>query len=53
MKDKEVETKDKEINLDLPKGFIEDNNLKIFLDDTIDLGEVISEIKTNEMDIDE
>lgn len=53
MEEKEIEIKDKNIDIELPKGFVEDNNLKIFLDDTVDLGEVISEIKTDEIDTNE
>ena len=53
MEEKEIENKDKNIDIELPKGFVEDNNLKIFLDDTVDLGEVISEIKTDEIDTNE
>lgn len=51
--------KNKKIN-DLPKGYVEDNSLKILVDDTIDLGEVVSEIvsfdednNTNEIDVSE
>ena len=31
----------------IPLGYIEDNNLKIFLDETIDLEEVVSEVQDN------
>ena len=62
-----MEEKDKELNGiaenitdELPIGYVEDNNLKIFLDDTIDLGEVVSEIEdslikenTDEINLDE
>lgn len=48
------------INDELPIGYVEDNNLKLFLDDTIDLGEVVSEVEdtlikeeTNEISLDE
>ena len=51
--------KDKVIS-NISKEYIEDNNLKIFLDETIDLGEVVSKIEsidieknTNEMNINE
>lgn len=51
--------KDKVIS-NVSKEYIEDNNLKIFLDETIDLGEVVSKIEsidieknTNEMNINE
>ena len=59
-KDIEVNGKKLKVTVSLPKEYIEDNNLKIFLDDTIDLGEVVSEINnseikedTNEIDINE
>ena len=51
--------KDKIIS-NVSKEYIEDNNLKIFLDETIDLGEVVSKIESidvennaNEMSVDE
>lgn len=62
MEEKEIEVNGEKVKLvtKLPREYIEDNNLKIFLDDTIDLGEVVSEIKsseviedTNEIDINE
>lgn len=51
MEEKEIEVNGKcvKIAVEVSKGYIEDNNLKIFLDDTIDLGEVVSEIKTSEI----
>lgn len=62
MNEKEMEVsvnKDKVIS-NVSKEYIEDNNLKIFLDETIDLGEVVSKIEsidieknTNEMNINE
>lgn len=62
MSKKETEVsvnKDKVISI-VSKEYIEDNNLKIFLDETIDLGEVVSEIEsiglkkdTNEMSTNE
>ena len=62
MNEKEMEVsvnKDKVIS-NISKEYIEDNNLKIFLDETIDLGEVVSKIEsidieknTNEMNINE
>ena len=59
-KDKELNGITENINDELPIGYVEDNNLKIFLDDTIDLGEVVSEIEetlikedTNEICLDE
>ena len=47
MEEKEIEVNDKTLNIgeNLPVGYIEDNNLKIFLDDTIDLGEVVGKIE--------
>ena len=62
MEAKEIELNNmaSNINNELPAGYIEDNNLKIFLDDTIDLGEVVSEIEdtltkedTDEINLDE
>lgn len=46
MDEKEIEVNGKKIRitLELPKGYIEDNSLKILLDDTIDLEEVVKEI---------
>ena len=59
-KDKELNGIVENINDELPMGYVEDNNLKIFLDDTIDLGEVVSEVEedlikedTNEIILDE
>ena len=60
MEEKEIEVDGKKIKvvIKLPKEYIEDNSLKILLDDTVDLGEVVSEInnfgnKTNEISVDE
>ena len=46
MVDKEVIVDGKKIKIviDLPREYIEDNNLKVFLDDTVNLEEVVSEI---------
>lgn len=59
-KDKELNGIIENMNDELPIGYVEDNNLKIFLDDTIDLGEVVSEVEeilikedTNEICLDE
>lgn len=59
-KEKELNSIIENINDELPIGYVEDNNLKIFLDDTIDLGEVVSEVEdtfikedTNEISLDE
>lgn len=48
MEEKEIEVNGKKIKIvtKLPREYIEDNNLKIFLDDTVDLGEVVSEISS-------
>lgn len=50
MEEKEIEVNGKKIKiaLELPKGYIEDNNLKILFDDTINLEEVVKEINANE-----
>ena len=61
MEEKEIEVNGEKIKIvtRLPKEYIEDNNLKVFLDDTIDLEEVVSEINsekesnTNEININE
>ena len=62
MKEKENENCDENIDIitNLTNGYIEDNNLKVFLDDTIDLDEVVRDIKekddeaeTGELNIDE
>lgn len=46
MEEKEIEVNDEKVNVvtKLSKEYIEDNSLKIFLDSTIDLEEVVSEI---------
>lgn len=50
MKEKEIEVNGKRIKIvtKLPKGYVEENNLKILLDDTVDLEEVINDIKSSE-----
>lgn len=50
MKEEEIILEGKKIKIitKLPKEMIEDNNLKIELDDTIDLKELQKEIKENE-----
>jgi len=52
MEEKEIEVNGKKMKVvtKLPKEYVEDNNLKIFLDDTIDLGEVVSEINANDLE---
>ena len=47
MKEKEIEINGEKIKiaLKLPKEEIEDNNIKIYLDDTIDLTKTIKEVK--------
>lgn len=49
MVEKEIEVNGKKVKIvtELPREYIEDNNLKVFLDDTIDLEEVVSEINAN------
>lgn len=46
MEEKKIEVNGKKIKVvtKLSKEYIEDNNLKVFLDDTVDLEEVVSEI---------
>ena len=55
MEEKEIDVNDKKIKIvtKLPKEYIEDNNLKVFLDNTIDLEEVVSKINNKEMDTNE
>lgn len=55
MNEKEIEVNGKIVKVvtKVPREYIEDNNLKIFLDDTVDLGEVVSEISTNEIECNE
>lgn len=50
MMEEEITLEGKKIKIitKLPKEMIEDNNLKIELDDTIDLKELQKEIKENE-----
>ena len=50
MKEEEITLNGKKIKIitKLPKEMIEDNNLKIELDDTIDIKELQKEIKENE-----
>lgn len=50
MEEKEIGVNDKKIKIvtKLPRGYVEDNNLKILLDDTVDLEELIDAVKTNE-----
>lgn len=50
MKEEEITLEGKKIKIitKLPKEMIEDNNLKIELDDTIDIKELQKEIKENE-----
>lgn len=49
MEEKEIKVNGKKIKIvtKLPKEYVEDNNLKVFLDDTVDLEEVVSEINAN------
>lgn len=50
MKEEEITLDGKKIKIitKLPKEMIEDNNLEIFLDDTIDLEDLSKDIKENE-----
>lgn len=50
MEDVEIEVNGKKIKVTtkLPKDFIEDNSLKVFLDDTIDLKDVIEQIESSD-----
>ena len=46
MEEKEIEVNGKclKVAIEVSKGYIEDNNLKVLLDDTIDLSEVVREV---------
>ena len=50
MEEKEIGVNDTKIKIvtKLPRGYVEDNNLKILLDDTVDLEELIDAVNTNE-----
>lgn len=50
MEEKEIEVDNEKIKIvtKLSKEYIEDNNLKVFLDDTVDLEEIVSEVNENE-----
>lgn len=50
MEDLEIEVNGNKIKVvtKLPKEYIEDNNLKVFLDDTVDLKDVINQINLEE-----
>lgn len=49
MEEKEKELKDKKDTInELPIGYIEDNNLNLFLEDTIDLDVIVEKVKENE-----
>ncbi len=54
MEEKEIEVNGEKVMIvtKLAKEYIEDNNLKVFLDDTIDLEEVVSEINQNKVETD-
>jgi len=49
MEEKEIVVNGKKIKVitKLPKEYIEDNNLKVFLDDTVNLEEVVNKITSN------
>lgn len=49
MEEKEIEVNGRNVKIvtKLPREYIEDNNLKILLDDTIDLEKTIDEIKND------
>lgn len=50
MEDKEIEVNGKKIkvNVKLPREYIEDNNLNVFLEDTIELEDVVKKVKNND-----
>lgn len=50
MENVEIEVNGKKIlvTTKLPKEFIEDNNLNMFLEDTVDLEKVIEKVKDND-----
>lgn len=47
MEEKEIEVNGERIKvaIKLPKEVVEDNNIKMFLDDTIELTKVVEEVK--------
>ena len=47
MEEKKIELNDKK-NDNIFDDFIEDNNLNLFLDDTVDLNVVVEKVKENE-----
>lgn len=50
MEEKEIEVNGKKIKVvtKLPKEYIEENSLNLFLEDTIDLEEVVEMVKNND-----
>lgn len=50
MEEKNKELIDKRVDTinELPIGYIEDNNLNLFLEDTIDLDTIVEKVKENE-----
>lgn len=50
MEEVEIEVNGKKVKVvtELPKEFIEDNNLNMFTEDTIDLEDVIEKVKDND-----
>ncbi len=47
-KDKELNDKTVDTTNELPIGYIEDNNLNLFLEDTIDLNVIVEKVNENE-----
>lgn len=54
MEEKEIDVNGEKIKMvyKLSKDYIEDNSLKVFLDDTVDLEEVVSEINNDKIEAD-
>lgn len=50
MEDKEIEVNGKKIKVvtKLPKEYIEDNSLNVFLENTVDLEEIVEMVREND-----
>lgn len=50
MEEKEIEVNGKKIKVTvkLPKEYIEDNNLNVFLEDTIELEDIVKKVNDND-----
>lgn len=50
MEEKEIEVNGKKIKVavKLPKEYIEDNNLNVFLEDTVELKDIVNKVNNND-----